>query len=214
MAEPLVPSSPATSQNQLPTELISKPSAGSYRSGASLSPSSQLGVNQAPSTSPGVNPSLPSEPILPLPKLVPPPPPPPLSSLPRIPSNFQEVPANVSKQSVEASSLTTSQNQSPLTPPALKPEASVQMPVASLPPPPISTVPAPFSQNLPSGTVVTPKPAETISFDQPPTTILEPGDDPTNQPPQVNNSAPVQSQTPATSSQLPSPLPTVQDLEI
>ncbi|MEK7201942.1 MAG: hypothetical protein AAB669_00185 [Patescibacteria group bacterium] len=142
------------------------------------------------------------------PKMVAPPPPPPPSSLPRIPSSFQTVPVPING------------NKPPTTAPA------------PLPPPPITTAPAPFANTSPEAPVVTPstplgtnpKPADSISFDQPPTTIPEPGEDlpmpsaSTSNQLLATSTDSVPAPKPEASSQLPVAPPqgqaSVQDLEI
>lgn len=187
-------------------------------------PASPLTTNpQSLPPSSAVNPVSPNDAY---PKMVAPPPPPPPSPLPRIPSSFQSVPVpiNGSKGQLAASSLAPSQNMS--SNPTVKLEASSQMPGASLPPPPVVSAPAPFSQSAPQSVVATPKPVETIPFDQPPTTIPEPGEDLPIQPSAVSSQLPANISSPAVSRQpqADSPAPaaatppqsqsSVQDLEI
>ena len=219
--QPLASSSPAPSQNPVPAP-APKPDA-----------SSQLPVASLPAAS--------------FPRMVAPPPPPPPSSLPRIPSNFEAVPVpiNGSRGPLAPSSLAPSQNQnSPLSVP--KPVASSQMPEASLPPPPKIDAPAPFANSQPSAISSQPSaglgsPAESpslaesrelkadsplpvtsggIHFDQPPTTIADPGEEiisrptlgsssPTAQPVAVANQPAV-----APSEKPPQSPASIQDLEI
>jgi hypothetical protein len=84
--------------------------------------------------------------------------------------------------------------------------------VVTLPPPPVTTAPAPFAQTPSSTPIVTPKPADTIPFDQPPTTIPEPGED-LPVAPAVKIDVPVAPTTPATATS-PQTQASVQDLEI
>lgn len=149
--------------------------------------SSSVGVNQPPSA-PLPSPQPPVAPESSYPKMVAPPPPPPPSSLPRIPSSFQTVPVPVNG------------SKPPVTP------------SVNLPPPPVTTAPAPFAQSAPSTPIVTPKPADTIPFDQPPTTIPDPGEDLPVEP-AVKTEVPV-APAPPTADTPPQSQASVQDLEI
>ena len=128
------------------------------------------------------------------PRMVAPPPPPPPSSLPNIPSSFQTVPVPING-GTQQSAISNQQSASSSIPADSRQPTAISSNPTPLPPPPVTTAPAPFSQSTPppfsapilvpeasSQKPVAPLSSDTIKFDQPPTTIPEPGETYTNQP--------------------------------